>query len=807
MATITTTGSISGLLSIPDGSFDDAMIAAFDFFAEHFEQVVVDALTGNRTIYSITNNYLYEHVYGANGNAQFWGSGFYGTSGSVSQISFVGEGGSFLVKGSGNWNANTISLTGSFSSIETHYGSAGLLLEGSLKTDSNGNLIGTITHQVVYSDNMTLHYYGSMSASALTGTVTKIVLNDNSGNSLTVIGSYSVAAFQAVIDATNSPDEVLNTPSLFAGNDTFIVPDASREWHGFDGADKLTGGANSDTLFGDSGNDSLVGLFGSDSLDGGAGVDVMTGGLGDDWYFVDNSLDKVIELIGAGHDTVESTANYVLGANVEDLLLAGNNSINGTGNALDNLITGNSANNVLSGGLGADIMIGGGGDDTFFVDNAGDAITAGSGNDTVVIAYSNASLVPIEIFISTYANIENLKVAGTGFFNLTGDANDNFLTGNASINVLTGGDGDDTFFVGAGDVIIEGSGVDSGIDTVNSAISWILADNIENLNLTGTSTANGTGNNLNNVITGNTGANILNGGVGADSMFGSAGNDTYFVDDLGDSVSETIVGSAGGVDLVKSSVSFTLGSNLENLTLTGGDIDGTGNSSINIVLGSGGDNTLDGAGGIDKLAGGLGNDTFIVDLILSGSTAKLQDTVSEASGGGTDTLILRGDVSLATATTLTLGSNLENYDISLTNNTLLNITGNALNNHLIGNAAANTLNGGSGSDTLDGGDGLDRLIGGLGADTFVFHEATAFNNIDVVSDFNAILGDKLDIRDVLDGYSGPISDWVQITDSCLNSIVEVDRDGSGGSFGWTQIATLTGVTGLAGDEALVVIVT
>ncbi|MFM5945521.1 MAG: furin, partial [Dolichospermum sp.] len=108
-----------------------------------------------------------------------------------------------------------------------------------------------------------------------------------------------------------------------------------------------------------------------------------------------------------------------------------------------------------------------------------------------------------------------------------------------------------------------------GVDTVFSSVNFTLGFGLENLTLTGTGNINGTGNGNNNVITGNSANNILTGGLGADTLTGGDGSDTYYVDNAGDVVTELYNDALGGVDTVFSSVNFTLGFGLENLTLTG----------------------------------------------------------------------------------------------------------------------------------------------------------------------------------------------------------------------------------------------
>lgn len=131
------------------------------------------------------------------------------------------------------------------------------------------------------------------------------------------------------------------------------------------------------------------------------------------------------------------------------------------------------------------------------------------------------------------------------------------------------------------------------------------------------------------------------------------------------------------------------------------------------------------------------------------------------------------------------------------------IKGSTLDDTLLGAAGDDTLDGAMGDDILYGQDGLDTLIGGLGADTFVFEATSAFNDVDVVSDFNVAEGDALDLSELLSGYDATqdaISDFIQITDNGTGTTVSVDADGGADAF--VQIATLTGVTGLTDENAL-----
>ncbi|MDE1153299.1 MAG: type I secretion C-terminal target domain-containing protein [Micavibrio sp.] len=505
----------------------------------------------------------------------------------------------------------------------------------------------------------------------------------------------------------------------------------------------------------------LTGNEGNNTLDGGAGDDTLIGGLGNDTYFVDSASDLIVENGGEGTDVVHATASYVLGDNIENIIVDGTAGLSITGNTLDNIMTGNigndtlnggDGNDTLNGGIGADTMIGGLGDDVYYVDDLNDRIieAADEGTDTV---HATASYN-----LGNTTGIESLVLDGTAAINGTGDANDNVIIGNTGNNSLTGNDGNDILYGGAiggtaadgvdtlnggagddtlnggtgADVMIGGAGDDyyyvdnagdvvseagnSGTDTVEISVSYVLGNNIENLVLGGTKAINGTGdigdntiigNSATNVLTGNGGDDVLDGKLGADRMAGGLGNDTYFVDNKSDTVTE-VTGAGSGVDLVYSSVTFTLGANVENLTLLGGEnINAIGNTGINTLTGNDGDNTLNGMAGADTMIGGSGNDTYIIDNI--------GDHVDEAAGGGNDTILASIAVS---GNTIDLNDYANVENLILTGSAALNGIGTDDKNIFVGNSGVNTFTGGAGDDTyyITSKDKIIELDGG-GNDT------------------------------------------------------------------------------------------
>ncbi|MGA6829211.1 beta strand repeat-containing protein, partial [Nitrospira sp. NS4] len=572
---------------------------------------------------------------------------------------------------------------------------------GNILVDPNGNASGSITQlqQTIGATKATLKGSLVLSGDDISGTVTQISVL--SGANTISMSGLSVP-YSALETVTTANDLFSVVGSLMPGNDTITYTNNSgvgMTFSGGAGNDTITiSGPNADTLNGGAGNDILNGGAGDDTLHGEDGNDVfligraaehgvgevIDGGAGSDVIrFTSTSagetlitapgvtaVEGVVIGTAAGVTTGITALNVDASAMGSGLSLTGNNGANAltgtgfndvlTGNAGTDSLTGGAGNDTLNGGLGADSMTGGLGDDTYVIDNLGDSLTelAGEGTDTIHINRS------VDLTLAPFTEIENVQLTGAGAINATGDGGDNLLAGNSAANILNGGEGTDT-------------------------------------------------------LTGNAGNDLLNGGTGDDAMAGGAGNDTYVVDSLGDTVIETLAGAAGGVDLVQSAAaSFTLGDNIEKLTLLGGaDSTGTGNALANILTGNSGHNTLSGLAGNDTLIGGLGNDTLDggagTDTMVGGlgddtyTVDLATDVVSEALNAGTDTVVASRNYAL--------GANLEN--LALAGSANLTGTGNALNNILTGNSGHNTLSGLAGTDTLTGGAGNDTLDGGLGQDT------------------------------------------------------------------------------------------
>src|SRR5262249_13883290 len=158
--------------------------------------------------------------------------------------------------------------------------------------------------------------------------------------------------------------------------------------------------------------------------------------------------------------------------------------------------------------------------------------------------------------------------------------------------------GNDNYMVdNIGDVIVENA--NEGSDTVYSSVSYTLSVNVEVLAL---QIAGTTG-------TGNSGDNVIYSSAGVNTLLGGTGNDAYVINNSADVIVEN---ANEGTDTAWSSVSYTLGANLENLILFGsGGLNGTGNNLQNTITGNAENNVIDGGAGADTLMGGAGNDNYM----------------------------------------------------------------------------------------------------------------------------------------------------------------------------------------------------
>ena len=286
-----------------------------------------------------------------------------------------------------------------------------------------------------------------------------------------------------------------------------------------------------------------------------------------------------------------------------------------------------------------------------------------------------------------------------------------------------------------------------------------------------------TGGHGNDRLSGGDGNDRLDGGFGADIMNGGAGDDIYFIDNVGDLVSEADANGAdlSGYDQIFSSVSFHVPLFVEAVTLTGNvGISATGNVLDNVITGNSADNLLVGGAGNDRLVGGAGDDVLdggLGDDQLDGGSgsdimrggpgddtywiSSLNDMVIEFDENGGD---VGGNDQIFTSVSITSMANIER--ISMTGNGSISAAGNSLDNIITGNAGNNLLmgevgddrifgrdgndtlqggagndelNGGNGEDTLEGGPGSDILTGSNGIDHFLFN--TLEPTVDQITDF------------------------------------------------------------------------
>lgn len=559
--------------------------------------------------------------------------------------------------------------------------------------------------------------------------------------------------------------------------------------------DSVTGTTGNDTLVGGSSAAGLFGLEGDDTLGKVGKIEHMFGGAGNDTYRYDDYGDLMSETSTSGIDdggidtVITGLVNFTLPDFIENLSLTYSGSGTSYGNGLNNTINGNLGSNILyglggndslNGRGGANTLYGGAGDDIYYI-NSGLDTASEDGESDGDDGGTDRVISGVSYQLGDY--IENLSLTGTPDIDGTGNVLNNTIVGNDGENILRGlggddkiigGTGADTAFGGAGNDIyyVENLGDiaseetvdgvdDGGYDTVRSTVDFTLGNHIEALILSGVGLS-GTGNALANSIQGTTGNDTLDGKAGADRLSGGLGDDIYSVDNVGDIIVEN---TGGGSDTVRSSITYSLNGNLENLTLTGtGHLDATGNIGANQIEGNAGNNRLNGGAGADTLRGMAGDDTYYVDHI---DDQALED-VSGVDQGGNDTV--RSSVSFG------LSSYIES--LILTGSDDLYGLGNAQNNAIYGN---------SGDNLLDGDQGADTLRGGLGDDIYVVD-----NTADLVIEYDAEGTDTVrssvshTLRNFIENLTLSEEDNINGTGNGLDNIIRGNEgnnvlDGRGGA--------------------------
>jgi serralysin len=627
-----------------------------------------------------------------------------------------------------------------------------------------------------------------------------------------ITASYNLAQFRLTVNGDGADDFIGITRdgpgALYVNNGTVPISGGPATKvlflgvFGGDGNDTLTlfntpsampqadlyGGDGADILIGGSGIDTLIGGAGADRLDGGGNTDTLEGGAGDDWYFISDSLDVLVEAEGEGNDRIFATGGFELynGVHVETLSTtdsAGTVAASFLGNNFANALIGNAGHNILDGAGGADTLYGYGGDDWFYVDSGGDLVfeAAGMGTDRVFARASYALPAGAHVELLTTDNIyatTAIDLTGNQFVNsIVGNAGNNTLNGGGGVDTLNGQGGNDRYIVdNAAEVVIELAG--NGSDRVLAGVHFTLAAglSVETLSTTddtGTLALRLTGNELVNAIIGNAGDNRLDGAGGADTMYGYGGHDTYVVDSISDVVIE---GINNGNDRVLASVSYSLGGGREVEMLSTTDVAGTtainlaGNEFDNTVVGNAGNNTLKGGGGTDWLHGHAGDDWFYVDTAA--------DSVFETVGNGNDRVF--------TSVSYTLGGGQRVETLSTTDSAgtaAIHLTGNEQVNTLIGNAGNNVLDGGGAADTMYGLGGDDRFYAWSADDVVIEGPGGGTDRIFTFHSYTLATGSHVEVLSSLDTAGGSAASLIgnEFANTILANAGDNTLDGGGGS--------------------------
>jgi Ca2+-binding RTX toxin-like protein len=443
------------------------------------------------------------------------------------------------------------------------------------------------------------------------------------------------------------------------------------------------------------------------------------------------------------------------------------------GGAGADTLVGGLGNDYLDGGAGADIMEGGAGDDIYIVNSVNDSILEQSneGYDRVISSVNTI----------LNANIEELRLLEGSSIHGTGNAANNKIIGNNSNNILDGvtgvdtmmgAGGDDTYYVdNVDDVVIELA--NEGNDTVQSTISYSLANNVENVILLDFSKAEkGLVDDVSILVYGYPKMNEL------DYSQGDA-----VLDYQGTCALTSIANLLTQADRVASEAQVVQVAIDNNWTVTDPSLPAYRRGGSNYVQQQA---LLNNFGVRNQLLMGY-NEEAIGNLIRSGrgvilalNAGQLWDDRNYNDDGGVNHVVTITGAAYNESTGSLMGfyiadsgrqkvsdmtryisldlfrtaANVANAYAIYTTEALklwdenVNATGNALNNMVVGNRGNNVLSGLSGNDTVDAGAGGDTLIGGAGNDTVMggmgddVYQFARGDGVDVLIENDTTLGNQ-----------------------------------------------------------------
>jgi Ca2+-binding RTX toxin-like protein len=621
----------------------------------------------------------------------------------------------------------TINLTPE-DDVQTYQSSTGLIVNGlggadtlTLGTDSTGSTLNG------GAGNDTLSSEATTGGNRLAG---------GTGDDRYIISSLDTV----IIEGTDESTDVIETSLT-----VYTLPNNVERLESNRGdTTPLNFKGNSDAfnfLFDGPGNDRLDGADGDDELISSFGDDVLIGGNGNDGYtflMAPGGVKRNIQIIELGDDPFDAIQTdydeYVLPDRVDNII--GNF---GFGQVVAQRLTGNVGDNRMQDGLLADTLIGLGGNDTLISQWSNDTLIGGAGDDiyqilvgapdagprtVTIVEDAGQGIDSVETDILDYQlpdGIENLRgilfEPGSLSQTLKGNSGANEIQGGAGRDTLIGGLGDDSYIIEAesDDVVVESAG--GGFDTIKTAKSWTLGNNIEGL--AGTADAL--------ILIGNSANNTISTFATGSTLQGNAGDDTI----IGEGSNLTLRGDTGN-DLIRV---LTADSDGSRTRAYGGD----GNDRIQLndatgvtAYGDAGNDRFEVSGFTTDftLAGGIGNDYYIV------SNPDAVFRIIEGSRQGTDTLSVAVDeFNLSSVTNIEnlFGNQATGHVLNGNggSNTIRGFTG---NDKLRGEDGDDRLQGGDGNDELRGGLGKDTLTGGLGSDRFVFKSQSERG--DTITDFD-----------------------------------------------------------------------